>query len=45
MERLLKHGKNGKLEILNCEKRAVKGNDGSLLENENVDIPEGAAIE
>lgn len=28
-----------------CEKRAVKGNDGSLLENENVDIPEGAAIE
>lgn len=28
-----------------CEKRAMKGNDGSLLENENVDVPKGAAVE
>jgi lysylphosphatidylglycerol synthetase-like protein (DUF2156 family) len=28
-----------------CEKRAIKRNDGSLLENENVDVPEGAAVE
>lgn len=28
-----------------CEKRAIKGNDGSLLEDENVDVPEGAAVE